>query len=200
MTYTPTPDTRNSIVIVKQFSYKGATRRFSNRYHFEGTLPADPTAWGTLADNITAAEKAIYTTPAEIVEAIGYDCSSATLKNLHGDAIFTKAYTLTGTLTPPGTGSQAPGDCAALFRFSTLARSVKNHPVYLFNYFHGVWLSASDQDTIQSSQLTAYNTYAAAWVTGFSDGTGARERCGPHGAGATGVTVNSHITHRDFPA
>lgn len=200
MAYTPTPDTRNSIVIVKQFSYKGATRRFSNRYHFEGALPASSAAWTTLADNITAAEKAIFVTPAEIIEAIGYDCSSATTKNLHGDSVFTKAYTLTGTLTPPGTGSQAPGDAAALIKYGTPARSVKNHPVYLFNYYHGVWLSATDQDKIQSSQLTAFNNYATAWLTGFSDGTGARQRCGPHGAVATSGAANIYITHRDFPA
>ena len=139
-------------------------------------------------------------TPVQIVEAIGYDCSTATLTNLHGDAVFTKAYSLTGTLTPPGTGSQAPGDAAALIRYATLARSAKNHPVYLFNYYHGVWLSATDQDKVQSSQLSAMNTYAAAWVAGFSDGTGARERCGPHGAGATSGACRVFITHRDFPA
>ena len=200
MVYTPTPDDRNSIVITKQFTYRGATRTFSNRYHFEGDLPADAAAWTLLADAIVTSEKTIYDDTVTIIEAVGYDQASATLTNLHGDAVFTKTYTTEGTFSGAVGEVPAPGDCALLVRYATLARSTKNHPVYLFNYYHGIYLDVAGADAPSPTQRSAIGSYAGDWLTGFSDGTGDRQRCGPHGAAATAAHTGTVVTHRDFPA
>lgn len=181
-----------SVKVVKSFQYKGVTRLWSNRYHFNGGTPADTTHWNTLFDAVTAAEKAIHASWVTITEAIGYAAGSDV-------PVATKTYALTGTLGAGG-GARAPGDAAALLRYATTARSPKNHPIYLFNYFHGVNLNAvSDADTLWTSQRTAIGGYANSWISGFSDGTITVVRAGPNGATAVGQTVLAFLTHRDFP-
>jgi hypothetical protein len=199
LTYTPTPDDRHSILITKSFSYRGRTQLWTNRYHFEGDLPPDATHWQTFADAIVAAEKLALLPSVEIVLATGYDSSTATLTNLHGDAVWSAPYSVAGTHSA-GTGEEpAPGDCAALVRYATPARSVRNHPVYLFNYYHGVLLPNGGGDSLTTGQKTLLGNYAAAWIAGFSDGAETHERCGPHGAVAIGSSVNDFVRHRDFP-
>jgi hypothetical protein len=194
-----TPDTRSSLVIIKQFTYRGSIQVWTNRYHFEGTLPPDPAHWTTFADAVIAAEKAPLADNVVIIGAAGYDSASATSTNPHGDKVWEKTYSVDGLLD--GTGRvQVPGDCAAIVRYDTDARTSRNHPVYLFNYYHGVYRdSGGGPDNLASGQLSAFNTYAAAWVAGFSDGAITHERCGPRGAVAVGHATKDKISHRDFP-
>lgn len=194
------PDVRNSIVIKKQGDYRGGTKQWTNRYHFEGDLPTDDAAWEAFSDLIVAAEKACYVSDLTIVEAVGYDSSTASSSNPHGDAVWVKSYTTAGTLVPAGTDNAAPGDAAALVRYSTPARSSRNHPVYLMNYYHNAYSKTSDADALADDQKTELETYAAHWVSGFACDGSPRERCGPHGAVATGYRVDPWIRHRDFPS
>ena len=194
-----TPDDRNSVVITKSFMYRGATRTFSNRYHFEGDLPIDAASWSAFVALIVAAEKQVMSSNTTIIGATGYDSSSATPTNPHGDAVWTETLSIACTGDFSSTGLAAPGDCAAYVRYSTPARSSKNHPVYLANYYHDCWYLLGSPDVLDTTQKSALNTYAADWLTGFTcDGT-PRERCGPHGAVATDRKVDPAVRHRDFP-
>jgi hypothetical protein len=93
-----------------------------------------------------------------------------------------------------------PGDCAALIRYTTDQVSVRNHPIYLFNYYHGVRRDlAGDADDVNSAQLTAYEEYGTDWLDGYSDGVNTYLRAGPRGATALTRLVHGEITHRDFP-
>ena len=187
-----------SIRIVKNFTYRGAVRQFSNRYHIGTAVPADSAHWTTFADAVVAAEKPIYaplgSQGATIVQAVGYAPGSEV-------PVFTKTYAVDGTFSPTGTYS-APGDAAALVRYSTPDRSVKNHPVFCFNYYHAPRIngSAGTPDTLQSTYVTALQTYASAWITGFSDGTTTFHRSRPTGDLCTGAFVHPEVRHRDLPS
>jgi len=180
-----------SLKVVKSWTYRGVTRHYSNRYHFNGGTPADNAHWTTLSDAVVTAEKATMDSGQTIVQTIGYAAGSDV-------PVFTKTYSTAGTLAV-STSMPAPGDAAALVRYTTAARTAKNHPVYLFNYYHGARLTNSSPDNLYSGYVTALGTYASSWITGFSDGTLTLVRAGPNGATATGQLVEPLVTHRDLP-
>jgi len=181
-----------SIVVQKQMTYRGVPRIWSNRYHFVGGTPADNAHWTTFSDAVVTAEKACLPPSVQIVKTLGYAASNNV-------PVFSKTYTTNGTLTP-AILYQA-GDVAALVRYATTARTSKNHPVYLFNYYHGVFAQTGPPaDTLYTTQGTALGTYATTWIgAGFSDGTNSYNRAGPNGATAVGQVVETYLTHRDFP-
>jgi hypothetical protein len=189
---TVVPSIDPSVKITKTILHKGVTRTWSNRYHFDNLKPADNTKWTTLCDAIVAAEKLIYDSAATITGAVGYDAGSEI-------PVFSKSYSQAGTASFANTVRNA-SEVAALVRYSTGQRSVKNHPIYLFNYYH---LARGDStlttDDLNTAQRAAMLTYANAWVSGFSDGAVTHHRCGPQGHVALGATVAQYVTHRDFP-
>jgi hypothetical protein len=181
-----------SVKITKTFDFRGTLRAWTNRYHFNGGTPADNAHWETLFDAIVGAEKHIFKSDITIVDATGYAAGSDL-------PVHSKTYTTVGDGSFP-LWFDTPGQTAALLRYSTTARSVKNHPIYLFNYFHGAgWLAGADADTLDTGMKSAIEAYADAWMAGFSDGTITAVRAGPNGATATSRFVHPELTHRDFP-
>lgn len=183
-----------SIKLIKTFPFKGGIHEFSNRYHFIGGTPPDATHWAQLAGTVVAAEKQIYSTDVAIVQVVGYGPGSDL-------PLYEELLNVPGTLANEAGVSHSPGECAALATFTTAARSTKNHPIYLFNYWHGVFTedAAAGQDTLAPVQHTAMTTYASAWQTGsMNDGTTQYHRSSPRGAPATSVVVDQFVTHRDF--
>jgi hypothetical protein len=181
-----------SVKIVKQSNFRGSPHLWSNRYHFTGGIPTDNTKWTTFCDAIVNNEKTIYDSQVTIVQAVGYDAGSDV-------PVFTKTYSQAGTSTTFGAQRQAD-EVVALIRYATTARTPKNHPVYLFNYYHNVLANSSTAyDTLNASQQSLMQTYAGVWVAGISDGTVTHVRAGPNGATAVGYVVEANLTHRDFP-
>jgi hypothetical protein len=170
----------------------GGVKTVSNRYHFNGGTPANSTAWTTFSDAVVTAFKATVPSSATINGTIGYAAGSEM-------PVFSKAYSTAGTLSLTGQ-EKLPSDCAVLLKWTTTARSSRNHPVYLFNYIHAVLKTAGTSgESVATPQVTAVDTYANAWISGFSDGSNTLVRAGPNGATAVGHLTDLYVRHRDLP-
>lgn len=173
--------------------YRGTTRQASSVYHFNGGFPSGSGPATTFMDAIVTAEKAIRTNAHTINLVSLYPAGSNV-------ASFSKVYSTAGTLAA-GTSNGAPADVCCLLRWSTAAVTSKNHPIYLFNYLRGIQLvqQVASDPQIYGAQVTAIDTYAAAWIAGFSDGTNTYVRAGPNGATALSHLTEVYPHHRDFP-
>jgi hypothetical protein len=188
------PSVVPSIRIVKTSPYKGGSRVWSNRYYFNGGTPADAAHWLTLSNAITAVEKTCYLPLNVITEAVGYAAGSDV-------PVYTHVYSIAGTYSSGANDRATPLSDCALLRWSTAARSTKNHPIYCFTYMHAALYDSTVQgnDKLAGGQKTALQTYATDWVSGFSDGTITAVRATPSGHSVTGSLVEEYVTHRDFP-
>lgn len=138
-----------------------------------------------------AAEHTALPASQTIVETVGYEAGSEV-------PVFLKTYS-TVCVASYGLGLQMPGDVAAVVKYTTDQRSTKNHPIFLFNYYHGAFGQSSQPiDALNNDMKLALQTYATAWLTGFSDGSTAHHRAGPRGAVAQTRVVLDYLRHRDF--
>lgn len=180
-----------SIKIRKTFPFKGTVHTWSNRYYFTGGTPSSSANWHTFQDAIVANESTIFKSDVTIIEAIGYEPGSDV-------PVASKSYSTSGVCA--AAGLRTPGECVALVRYATSKRSTKNHPVFVFSYYHNVLRNSTEgsQDLISAAHKTAYESFAANWVSGITAGGVTAKRSTPDGHTVTGYLVEQYITHRDF--
>jgi len=186
--------TQGSLRIVKTFPYRGdPLKEFSNRYYFDGSPPGSSDDWHSLMDAVVTLEKAIYPATVTITQALGYEPGSDV-------AAASKAYTTAGTHVESG-AVVVPGDCAVVLRMATTKRSSKNHPVYVFSYFHSAEIiPAGGSDAVAPGQKTAVENYGNSWLNGIAvSGLRSFQRTTPDGHATTGRFCEPWVGHRDFP-
>jgi len=180
--------------MVLESPYKGGTKTWSNRWHFNSQVDMTEALFEALANWLKAYYKGSCPTETTVKEAIGYNGGSDV-----------PVWSLTineACLQTVGSNEYiAPLETVMLWRFDTAARSTKNHPIYLFKYMHSRILHTSEgHEEIPSGRLSTYNTYVDDIANGTTIGGTLYKICGPRGAAATGGVCERYCTHRDFPA
>lgn len=175
------------------FSWRGSTKGWSQLWHFSGpTSWADQTHFDTFAVNFWNVIKPPIPARNTCTTMTAYDAGSFL-------PVFTHSISAAGAYTDTS-NPQAPGEACMLLRFLTDARTTKNHPIYLFKWFHGM---QTDGNTSPDTLRSGIHSNGAGVVTdvlaGISDGTNTRNYCGPRGAVAQSGTCNTLLHVREFP-
>jgi len=188
-----TPPTRVGVKLRFNSPYRGGTKDWSQLWHFDG-----PTTWAssgqfqTLVDALVAQVRGLLPSTTTIVDAVAYNAGSSV-------PVYTYTRNLAGTSSASG-GVVAPLETCALVKFTTTQRSTKNHPIYLFKWFHAVRSGGSGAaDTLDSGLGGNIASNMTTVLAGLSDGTNTRSYCGPFGAVAQSRTVETYVHMREFP-
>lgn len=188
-----TPATKQSVRTLKTIPYRGTVRPWSNRYYFSGPVVSTSGDWAGLADAIIALERAFLAPTIEVLGAAGYDPGSDV-------PVWEGGATGPGLYVPATGDQEQAGDVVGLVRYTTDVRTSFNHPVYLFNYYHGAYHNSSDAaDVISGPWYAKMLLLATAMHTGITTSLGTFFKAGPRGAVAQGGGPQQYLTHRDFP-
>jgi hypothetical protein len=187
-----TPPTQAGLKAVFSFAWRGGTRQWSQLYHWtqgswqdQGHFNALSDAWWNLLKGGIPARNTL-------VETIAYNPGSFL-------PVYTKSYGSAGTYTDTS-NPQALGEACMLAKFTTDQRTSKNHPIYLFKWFHGVQSQGSTApDELRSGLDSTMAGNLTTLMGGLSDGTLTRKYCGPFGAVAQASSVNPELHVREFP-
>jgi hypothetical protein len=189
MVYVP-PD-QPSVRVVRTSPYKGGTRTWGNRFFLTGGNFTSG-QFAAIAAWMRLHMKQFLLTTSSITEVVGYDIGSDV-------PVYTDS-TVTAGIYAASTLPVMPLEVAALARFSTTQRSTKNHPIYLYKYFHAAQNDGgADAEKLRAGMKSTIEGEMANLVAGFSDGSGTRILCDSRGAVAQGYVVKAELTHRDFP-
>lgn len=187
-----TPPTQAGLKTEYTFSWRGNTKTFSQLWHFTQGSWQDQTHFNAASDALWNLIKQNTCARVTLASTVGYNPGSFL-------PVFSKSYGAAGTYTDTS-NPQAQGEACMLWRFTTTQRTTKNHPIYLYKWFHGTQTDgATSPDTLRTGIASTAASVITALLSGISDGTLTRMYCGPFGAVAQAGTVNPKLHIREFP-
>lgn len=182
------------ITVVKSFIYRGSREEWSNQYHFVGSAPSDDAGWEALNTALINLEKLALNDTVRYERVYCYEDTSH--DSVFTDPYITRVGTVTGSLSPGGGASIAPGDSAAWVRWKTARLNTHGKPIYLRKYFHGIELAIagdSGADAVYSVQKTALEDFG----TGVNAAVGSWPGiAGPDGVAPGASAASTFVTTR----
>lgn len=182
-----------SLTIVKKFTYRLTSEEWSNTYHFSGGTPADDTHWKALADAVIAEEKHCYSSATSVVRAYGH--VPGTNHAVWTYDYFTAGSTVPGDMSPSGSEAGVAGDDAGVLQWRTADYTSRGKRIYLRKFMHDSLSKGTNHlDELAASAKSAYESFGAAWVTGFISST--YKIAGPNGAAGSSPAASKWLTTR----
>lgn len=178
----------------KAITYRGAREHWVNAYHFD-QVPASAAQWEALANAVWALEQPCFGLDVTWEHAYGHEPGTPPLWVWATDPLPSGEGGPAGTYTVQGADNPCPGDAAGTMRYGTTQRSIKGKPIYLRNYYHGVYWNGTP-DTWSPSQIGRFNVLASAMVNGIAASGTTFHRAGPRGAVAQNHQAGTFITTR----
>lgn len=186
------------LTVEKSFTYRGGREHWSNAYHFDN-VPADKAQWDAVWTAVWNLEKACFSADVQFEQAFGHNPGTPPV------LVWENEFSPPGEGGPPAefvpgsTAHPAPGDAAVFVRYSTTQKSSLGKPIYLWNYYHGVYFDGATPDIPDPAQRQHLDSLGTVLVTGLNTGiSGAPifKRAGPKGAVAQAHVVGEFITTR----
>jgi hypothetical protein len=182
------------LTLEKSFPYRGAREHWSNAYHLDN-IPSSDAIWSNLAAQIWDKERAFLPSEVQWEYSYGHTPGTPPVLVWEADEPPVGEGGTAGAFVPIPSDDHTPGDVAMWIRYSTTQKNTLGKPIYLRNYFHGVYCEPGS-DTVSAGQRAALDLFGTAFVAGFPSGGTTFRRAGPRGAVAQGHLVGQFATTR----
>lgn len=186
------------LTLEKSFTYRGQREHWSNAYHVD-QVPASTAQWDALASKIQSLEAMCFPADVQFERSYGHTPGTPPVLVYEGEWPPAGEGGAPGTFVPGATAHPAPGDAAIFVRYGTTQKNSRGKPIYLWNYYHGVYFDAAAADFQDAAQKGFFNTLGQVMVSGLDtgvSGTPIFHRAGPRGAIAQNHKVGDFITTR----
>jgi hypothetical protein len=188
--------TQCSILIGYEVPSKGTHELVTNRFYLRGAAggetPADESVWRAIANNMVSDLADCLSPNARIKFA---QCFSHSPQILLHD--FT--YDAPGAHAIPMHSLDEPGFVCQLMKWRTTARTSNNHPIYLFNFIHGILTDpVTPEVSACASAVDEFGGFLTDGSTHYSFGGVDWVKCGPNGASAVEYLPSTYVTSHDL--
>jgi hypothetical protein len=183
---------------VKSMTYRGAREEWANVYHLS-QVPPNTSDWASLSAIVWESEVEFLPADVQLERMFGHAPGNPPVLVWEYDAPPPGEGGYTGAWAPTSGESPTSGDVAGWIRWTTTQKTSLGKPIYLRNYFHGLYHGA-DKDAVAPAQVTPMNVFAAAFASGFVVNGITYRRAGPRGAVAQGHAVGPYLTTRTLKA
>jgi hypothetical protein len=182
------------ITITKSFTWRGARELWSNVYHLDSTPPSS-TDWHALFIEAWTREYTFLPADVQLETGTGHTPGTPPVLVWEYDQPPTGEGGNPGAFVPTASDHLTPGDVAGWVRWTTDLKNSRGKPIYLRNYYHGIYVEA-DGNTIAPAQHTLMQELGQAWFNGLvADGRTYR-RTGPNHGTPQGYAASTYATTR----
>jgi len=178
----------------KSFTYRDQREEWVNVYHLD-VVPPSSADWSALFSAVWDLEKVFLGIDVQLEGATGHESGEPPVLVWEYDQPPPGEGGSAGSFVPGAQEYGTPGDAAGWVRWGTDLKNTRGKPVYLRNYYHGMF-TTGDPDRIAPGQITGLGALGAAFQAGITTGGRTYRRTGPNHGSPQSHKVSDFITTR----